>query len=244
MPIDYLSHIASDSALVMEALRSGPLDARVPGCPDWSLADLAVHLGGVQRWATYVVVNGTPPGPQDVAAKPTDPAESVAYFEAGTAPLLAALEAADLEAPCWNFSGANQTKAFWPRRQALEVACHRWDAQSALGTPAPLDPEVAADCIDEFVHLIVRRVLERTKADVSHLVGDVHLHCTDTPGEWTFQQVDGQLHVAEGHGKAAAAVRGTASDLTLFLYNRIPADRVEHFGDRKLVDNWMAILRF
>src|ERR1019366_4529517 len=46
------------------ASRSDPA-ARVPGCPDWSLADLVAHLGEVQRfWATVVMAgpsSGSPP---------------------------------------------------------------------------------------------------------------------------------------------------------------------------------------
>jgi hypothetical protein len=91
---------------------------------------------------------------------------------------------------------------------------------------------------------VVPRVVARTKADLSDLVGDVHLHCTDTEGEWTFEAVDGAVQVLTGHAKAAAAVRAPASDLALFLYNRAPASRVELFGDTTLIDRWLTLVRF
>ena len=30
---------------------------------------------------------------------------------------------------------------------------HRWDAQSEIGTPAPLAPDVAGDAVDEFLRI-------------------------------------------------------------------------------------------
>lgn len=242
MSIDYFNVITTESANLAAAVRNGPIGTMVPGCPDWNLAGLANHVGGVQRWSTYIVNTGEAPAPGFL--QPVDDSEALAYFEAGTAPLVEALRAADLEAPAWNFTGGNLTKRFWLRRQALEVAAHRWDAESAIGVPNPFDPVVGADMIDEFVHSVIGRVLSRTKADTAALVGDVHLHCTDTEGEWTFQIVDGALQVSHGHGKAAAAVRGTASDLALFLYNRVSSDTLELFGDVGLVQAWTSILKF
>ena len=241
--LDLRGTIVRDSAAMAAAVLAGPLHAEVPGCPGWTLADLAFHMGWIQRWATFIVNNGRPPTAEEVAAAPTDPSLAAAYIAEGTAPLIAALDAADLDAPCWNFTRSNEVKGFWLRRQAHEVAAHRWDAEASIGDARPVEARIAADGIDEFVTSIIGRVVGRAKPDTTALVGDVHLHCTDTAGEWTFQLVDGALEVTTGHGKAAAAVRGAASDLLLFLYNRIPADRVEIFGDRALVDNWMSVLR-
>jgi uncharacterized protein (TIGR03083 family) len=242
-PIDYPAVVEREAAAAVAAVTVGPLDARVPGCPDWSLADLAIHLGQVHRWATHIVQTGTP-GNLDTG--PASPADSGTYLAAGVAPLLHELRAADLSAPCWNFTRQNETKSFWPRRQAIETATHRWDAQSALGPAAtePIDAALASDAIDEWVHLIVRRVVGRSKADLSSFAGDLHLHCTDVHGEWTLEVVDGAVVVQVGHVKAAAAVRAPASDLYLYLMNRVPVDRVERFGDTALIDRWLELVRF
>ncbi len=242
MSIDYLHVITNESAALAAAVKTGPIDAIVPGCPDWTLAGLANHIGGVQRWATYIVNTGE--APPSGFMQPAPEAEALAYFEASTGPLVEALSSADLDAPAWNFTGANLTKRFWLRRQALEAAAHRWDAESTIGVPNPFEAVVGADMIDEFVHSVIGRVLSRTKPDTSALVGDVHLHCIDTEGEWTFQIVEGALEVTHGHGKATAAVRGNASDLALFLYNRHSSDNLELFGDVGLVQAWTSILKF
>jgi uncharacterized protein (TIGR03083 family) len=228
---------------MLSAVATGPLDAHVPGCPDWSLTDLAIHMGQVHRWATNILQTGKP---GDLDTGPSSPDQAGAYLASGVAPLVRELRAANLTEACWNFTRQNETKAFWPRRQAIETASHRWDAQSALGPHAtePIDAALASDAIDEWVDAIVRRVVGRSKADLSAFKGDLHLHCTDVHGEWTFEVVDGAVVVQIGHGKAAAAVRGSASDLYLYLMNRVPVDRVERFGDTALTDRWLELVRF
>jgi uncharacterized protein (TIGR03083 family) len=235
--------VEQEAAAMVAAVTTGPLAARVPGCPDWSLADLAIHVGQVHRWATNIVQTGKP---GELDGGPASPNDAAAYLTAGVGPLVSALRAADLAAPCWNFTRQNETMAFWPRRQALETASHRWDAQSALGRHAtqPLDAALASDAIDEWVQAIVPRVVGRSKADLSRFVGDLHLHCTDVHGEWTFEVVDGAIAIQVGHAKAAAAVRAPASDLYLYLMNRVPVDRVERFGDTDLIDRWLELVRF
>ena len=115
MSIDYRHVVMTESARMLEVLRDGPADAVVPGCPGWTLADLGYHLAGVQRWSTAVVQTGQPPAPGSQAETPTDPGAVADFFAASTGPLLAALDAADPNAPCWNFTGENQTAGFWPR---------------------------------------------------------------------------------------------------------------------------------
>jgi len=52
--------------------------------------------------------------------------------------------------------------------------------------------------------------------------------------------VDDVLNVTNEHGRGDAAVRGTASDLALFMWNRrLPG--LEYFGDEAVVEAWLAI---
>ncbi len=243
MAIDYRQTIIDETSAMVTIIGAHGTDARVPSCPEWNLGELAVHMGQVQRWATGMVNAAEPPTayipPPDYDGTP--PAD---YLAAGVGPLVAALTAADMNAPTWTFVGTPQTKSFWLRRQAIEVSIHHWDAEHAAGVAVTLHPLVAADSIDEHLRLMVPRIVRRTKADLSGLVGDVHVHCNDTEGEWTFDVHDGAVRVTTGHGKATTAVRGPASDVALFLFNRVPAERVEIFGDDALLTSWQDILRF
>jgi hypothetical protein len=59
----------------------------------------------------------------------------------------------------------------------------------------------------------------------------VHLHCTDTEGEWLIVRAGDDLVVTREHAKGDVAARGTASDLMLYLWGRVGADPLEVFGD-------------
>jgi len=178
----------------------------------------------------------------DCSACDGTPADAL---EASFQALVAALNAADPEAACWNFTAtAPHVASFWFRRQANEVAIHCWDAASAVSaTPPDIPAEVAAQIIDEFVHVMMPRVIDREGIDVSTLTGDVHVHCTDVPGEWTFEIIDGEVAVSDTHRKAAVAIRGTASNLAMFLYNRIGDDDVEIFGEASELEKWRPAFR-
>ena len=57
-------------------------------------------------------------------------------------------------------------------------------------------------------------------------------------GEWLVTLGPEGPTVEHAHAKGDVAVRGTASDLLLLLWNRVPVDRCEVFGDAGLLDRW------
>jgi ubiquinone biosynthesis protein UbiJ len=119
----------------------------------------------------------------------------------------------------------------------FEAAVHRWDMQKAAGAdgPSPIDPEVAADGVDELLAITLPWCANAEKP----LPGSVHLHCTDVAGEW-FVAPDATVERA--HAKADVAVRATASDLLLALYKRAPVERLELSGDAELVRQFVQRL--
>lgn len=242
MSLDYRSILSDESARFAEVLEAGPLDAPVPSCPDWQLGDLGVHLVNVQRMGAHFLRTAVQGSPDAEPPQPEDAAEAVVE---ATAELLAVVDASDPDDACWNFFPTGpQTKGFWIRRQALEVVIHRWDAESAVSPePKPIEPELAADVVDEYLHIMMPRAISRDEIDVSGIEGDVHLHCTDTEGEWTFEIADGELLVSDVHRKSAVAIRGSASDLALFAYNRGGSERVEIFGDERVLEGWSSVFR-
>jgi hypothetical protein len=72
------------------------------------------------------------------------------------------------------------------------------------------------------------------------LGGTLHLHATDGPTEW-WTDLDAPAPAVPGHLKADTAVRGTRSDLLLWLNNRGAADRLDVFGPREIVDHWTQL---
>jgi uncharacterized protein (TIGR03083 family) len=199
---------------------------------------LLTHLGRIYRWVGTIVatkaaeyVKVDPPALDGFAA-------TLAWFEEELAQVLATLAGADPDEAVWNWFDRGPAPArFWVRRMAHETAMHRWDAELGAGDPHPIAADLAVDGVDEFVSF-ADRWLARTP--VAGLDGSLHLHATDTDGEWFLQLSPGNVACRREHAKADAALRGPASDLLLWMLNRVPADAptLQVFGDRGLINSW------
>ena len=102
--VDYLAHLAQESARFAEVIAEVPPDARVPSCPDWSADDLLWHLGEVQ-WFLGTIVRERVTGEQAEQRKPARPAGRaglLAFYRCASGDLsevLAAVPAAALMKP-------------------------------------------------------------------------------------------------------------------------------------------------
>jgi uncharacterized protein (TIGR03083 family) len=237
---DHLRVLEREGDRFAATIEHGPLDAAVPSCPGWTLADLATHVGAVHRWAAAAVRTGARP----TSPAPTPSSPLAEWYRDGLADLLDALRATPDDAPTWHPFPAPLYVAVWKRRQAHEVTVHRWDAQRAAGsTPEPIEPETASDGIDEFFGLIVPRVLVREGVETPR--SSVHVHCTDVAGEWLVTTDDSGYRLRREHAKGDAAVRGPAAALLLYLYGRVDAtDEIEIIGDADAADAWRSLPGF
>jgi uncharacterized protein (TIGR03083 family) len=199
----YLAALEQDAAAVIDCLRQGPLDAPVTGCPGWDLRDLVIHLGRTHRWAAAALASTEQP-----AYPPRPEGDRLAdWFAEGAAGLQRALREADLSQPCWSFSPENRTAAFWVRRQALETAVHRWDAQHALGRADGIDPALAADGVDEVARVFYpRQVALGRRAPLGRAV--------------TLRPLETGEPVTVGEGEPVASVTGPAELLLLAVWRR------------------------
>lgn len=232
----HLAHLEVDSAALLAAYRADPA-AVVPRCPGWDRTALLTHVAGVHAWVRAQLAAGTGERVRlsTVEGPPSGPALP-AYFEDGAAALLEGLRAMDVTAT-WPTWAGPQPGTFYPRRMALETAVHRRDAD-----PVPIDPELAVDGIDELLELYLSRVpTERLDGQA----GTVHLHATDIDGEWLIQLGPDGITFERGHAKGDVALRGPASDLLLWGWNRAELDdRFEVFGDPALLDLWRRAVVF
>ncbi len=238
----YLTQLGADVERFAAAVRRGPLDAPVSGCPGWDLRQLTAHMGGVHRWARHCAANGSPPESRDpYQPDPELDANALAdWLVSGGAALVEVLRTIDLEGPTWHPFLAAKLGHVWPRRQAQETSIHRWDAEHATGATSAIDPELASDGIDEYLDLMIRHHVERESVTLP--VGSLHLHCTDTTGEWLLSLDDG-FELVRAHAKGAAALRGPAEALLLRLWNRDTdrADELSAVGDESVLDAWLAM---
>ena len=232
----YLEALAADSAAFDTAVTATPLEASVPSCPAWTVADLVYHLGEVHYfWGEVARRRLAAPTVEPPARPPDD--ELAAWAAEQAAELQRTLQDADPATPVWTWAPQKDV-AFIVRRMAQETAVHRWDAEASAGGPRPIDAELASDGVDEFFTFFIDDGPQDGGATVG---GSVHFHATDTPGEWVVrEEADGALTVTAEHAKGDAAVRGPASDLLLALWRRIGLDGVEVLGDRDVAERLVA----
>lgn len=228
-----------------DVVRAADPDTPVATCPEWTLRQLARHVGRGDRWAATMVARkaDAPIDPRSVPdGKPPGDGEAAApWLTAGVDLLVEAVADVGPDTPIWTFTGP-QPAAWWLRRRLHEALVHSADAAMAVGAPFEVAPEVAADGVSEWLTLVAAR----PPAEQPLLPGGatMHLHATDeglgAAGEWTVRP-DGDRVVWEpGHAKGSVAVRGPAADLLLVLTRRLPADRVTLFGDAAVLDTWLA----
>ena len=236
-PDRLVHHIGADATLLAAAARAEP-DAPVPGCPGWDRATLVKHVSVPFGWAAVQLEAGPEEkrGFRD-APRPDEGDDAVEFFEGATARLLAALGSADLTATYPTWAGP-QPGTWLARRMAHEGAVHRFD-----GAGGPVDAELAVDGVDELLDVFAPLLGPEPFGGAATTL---HLHATDLDtGEWLAHLGPEGLTSERGHHKGDAAVRGTAGDLYLFAWNRVPLDdRFEVIGDRAAAERWTATVRF
>lgn len=238
---ELLSLVDERSAALREAVAAAAdLEAHVPGCPDWSLRDLVAHLGEVQRfWAVVVRAGAADGAPSREVIGDTSPhGDLLEWFTESTRLLLSALGAAGPDAPCWTWwptSGAPQTVGAVARHQVEEAAVHAYDAQETIGKPEPIPAAAAVDGVAEFL-----QVTYGSEGAWPHRPARIVFSCIEGPS-WTLDLTpDGAGVDPAPSGEPVARVHGSASDILLALFGRIPLDTLRVEGDPAVVEQLRA----
>jgi uncharacterized protein (TIGR03083 family) len=254
----WYAEIESSTQTLAEIVDGADLTTTVPTCPDWTLRQLATHVGRAHRWAgeitrtrsaEFIPFRQVPDG-----RIPDDPAQAAPWLRAGAARLIDAVRAAGSD-PVWAFN-AQRPASFWGRRMAHETAVHRADAELTAGREPRIAADVAADGIDEWLGFLSGTGGPVTAAEDPRLGalpdGTVlHVHATDhglpdAAGEWLVRRDGDQVTVEHGHAKGDVALRGPAGPLWLVLVRRLPMDdpAVQVLGDASLLSAWLAATPF
>jgi uncharacterized protein (TIGR03083 family) len=255
----FFAEIRASAARLADIGSAHDPDLPVPSCPDWTLRQLATHVGRVHRWAAEIVsTRATERIPFDSPPDgkyPGAPAERAGWLSAGADRVIAAITAARDE-PVWAF-GRLAPASFWARRQSHETMVHRADAELAVGAAVVLDAVLAADGIDEWFGSVTERYRQRGDGAGALPVGAaLAMQATGAgpAGEWLISSTPAGLRVQRGsagqHGAgdvnsaapADATVSGPADRLLLVLLRRRPADdpALTVTGDGALVTGWLA----
>jgi uncharacterized protein (TIGR03083 family) len=239
---DLLRLIDDRSAAFRAAIAAAPsLDAKVPTCPEWTLADLAWHIGERRQiWAATVAA-----GPAEARATPEiepvpqDRAALLTWLEKSTQALLDALTEAGPDRECWvgwTDSQSGRTTGAVARRQVPEIAVHTYDAQLAIGEPQPLPEEVALDGVEEFLF-----TCNATTFPWPH--EPAVLGYTATEGRsWALRlsEKGARAEQLSGPSEADLVAVGTASNIVLTMYGRVDLDVLKFDGDVEVLNRLVA----
>jgi uncharacterized protein (TIGR03083 family) len=247
------AEITTSTGTLAALIDGADLTQPVPSCPDWTLRQLATHVGRVHRWVAEIVrTRSAEPVPfRDVpdGRFPDDPAQQPGWLVTGADRLIAELSQA-APGPVWA-RGEQRPATFWVRRMTHETVVHRADAQLATGAAPVIEPDIAADGIDEWLTVMSAPHPGEPDARLAGLKpgGSLHVHAGDMPsgqGEWLIRHGPDGIEVRREHGKGDAALRGPASGLLLVLTRRLTPEQAgaEVLGDPAALANWLAATPF
>lgn len=246
-----VDHTVAARLLLEESRRFGELfdgadwNAPVLTCGDWTAEKLLRHTGRGEWWAAHIVASrateavahrDTPNG-----APPDGQAPAIEWFTAGSQHLVDAVATTGPDYEVWTFNGPKPA-AWWLRRRLHEVLVHRADAALAFGVDFDVAPDLAADCVTEWIELQAHNSSAGSTLDEGT---SVHLHATDdglgVAGEWTVRGGPDGITWSHDHEKGSVAVRGPARELVLVITRRRATDdaNVEVFGDRAVWERWL-----
>lgn len=204
------------------------MDVSIASCEPWVGSDLLWHMIEV-HYSWKFIVETHLMNPDDYVPRPKpDEKDLLTEYRTGLDELINVLSSLDPTRSCWTWAGI-QDVAWVIRRMAHETAVHAWDAHCATGATREIDAALASDGIDEFVHVMVKNDIREGEGALS---GSVHIHCTDVEGEWLIVPTDASdVVVTREHAKGDCAIRGSASQLLLGLWRRVPMSSIEIIGN-------------
>jgi uncharacterized protein (TIGR03083 family) len=253
--VAYGAVVEAESGRFLETLAGVDLDAEVPSCPGWQVADLVWHLAEVHGfWAQIVDRLLTDPSDADDVVRPTD-RELLTFAAERRAELLDALARRSPTDHCWSWSELGGDVGWVARRQAHEALIHRADAELAAGVAVTRPgAALAADGVDELVRGFLVGIPEwaRWTADGT----TVAVACTDVGGRYVVElgrmsgmspasgrsyDIDAAELLDDPFSPAHAEVVGDAWELDRWLWGRGEAGALTITGRREVVTRFRAL---
>jgi hypothetical protein len=179
----------------------------------------------VQGFWAWLVRTGAPDAAGHTPEQRPADAALPGLVAARSAALEEALAAADPAAPAWTWTGTRDV-AWVLRRQLAEAVVHTVDAEQVRGagvTPVPAD--VALDGLDEWLEVIVPATLPDGPPPQAH---PVVLAAVDVAGGGAVAE---RTLFPGSRPQPVARLTGTAGDLLLTAWRRVPIDVLTVDGD-------------
>ena len=243
---DYIGFVQSEGDRFATAAEGGELNVDIAMCEGWDMRDLVRHLGVIHLWAAaniafpsddYLLVDDLAVlahyWPELASSWPDDD-DLVSWYRHTNENLVRVLESTPADHECWTFLPAPTALTMWSRRQASEIAIHRFDAEDARAIPTHFAPQFAADMLDELLSGFAPG--DREGPMQSNRV--LHIHACDVDEHWYLTIGPQGLATSRQGGDADLVATGTAAELSLLLWNRTADATVTLEGDAKLMDHW------
>lgn len=242
---EHIAVVEGDAKLFAAAAWRGGLDIEIPTCPGWDMRALVRHLGEIHLWAAaHIAKPHFKPIPDDLSELTEhwpdlgvfwpDDDGLIDWYLATNQNLLDALVSAPADLDTFTFLPAPSPLAMWARRQAHEIAVHRFDAEHAAGIPTEYAPAFAADGIDETLAAHAPR-LESFPVETPRTM-QVHAH--DTDDHWMVTMAPDGITTTREEGHADVTLTGSAADLYLIVWNRREDEEATVDGDADVLAAW------
>ena len=267
---DLLAALARDGAAFGDSCEEAGLVAPAESCAGWSVADLVWHLTAVHQFWRTVVGEKLPDREGYVRPERVADADLLATYRAGLAATIAVLTEADPDSEVWTWSTDHTVGFVIRRlahETAVHCWDAQVAAGAPVAVEAHLASDGIDEFL---THFIGEARADALPVDGSvHLhCGDVPGEWTLRPraGGSAGQGAAGQGAAGQGaagrddpasdsrgdpgddrgfdltreHAKGDCAIRGSASDILLALWRRIPTDAVDLVGDTAMAERFIA----
>ena len=121
-----LECLQADYTRLRDVASAADLTAKVPSCPEWTVADLVEHVSMVYLHKVECMRLGSAPDPWPPEG--VDRSDPVALLDRSYAALSEEFASRPPQAHAFTWYEPDQTVGFWIRRMAQETVIHRVDA--------------------------------------------------------------------------------------------------------------------
>ncbi len=153
--------------------------------------------------------------------------------------LLDVFDASPADHECLTFLPAPTPLIMWARRQASEIAVHRYDAAHARGVGSHFEPAFAADMLAELLHGFAPRMRAR------HVTGEhvLRVVLTDVGDRYDVTMGPSGVRTHPPGASCDLTVSGTAADIYLLMWNRPAGPTIRLDGNRRVLNTWRETCR-
>jgi uncharacterized protein (TIGR03083 family) len=248
----YEAELGRETGRLAAALARIEPETPVPTCPEWTVRDLATHVGTGHRWASEIVEGRLQSPPPYVTVNAPQESRAWADWLMKGAQRLAEAVRRGPHWPVWTWRPHEGTAGFWLRKMVHDELVHRFDAELAGGRMGRVAPDLAADGVSDLLASIATLSPADSPDPIfAGLVGHgqtLQLLATDAGravAEWHVVRTPAGVRWRLGSAPADVAIRAPARELLLVLNRRLdPTEHVEVIGDHALFTHWLGHTTF